>query len=532
MARRAALGALVVAALGSAALAAAGASTRSLTPVAHVGRSALVVSGGPIGTHSALPAGTLPAGVAADSQGNRYITDEASGDVLVLPAQGAPHRLTAHLDEPGALAPLHDGGVVVAAGAAIWRVSAQGVASVVTRALPHPAGLAVAVGGRMFATSADSDAIWEVSPATGAARQVATAAGATAGIALSPDGGTLYVALPGVDALEAFSTGSWRRSLTWLGAHVRQPGSVAVSPAGAVFVGDVVGGAVVELTGTAERAVTAAGSGGVPAGLAAAGSTLSVVEADDAQTLDVAVGPDPAPVVDGALGLRSQVVRSGGAVGATPGALGWWVPGPDGDVRAFGTAHHYPAARSAVRVAAVLGTPDGAGYWLVGPDGSVRAAGDATVYGSMAGRRLLAPIVGGAPTADGHGYYLVGADGGVFAFGDARYLGSLSPDGLGGVVGLAPTGDGRGYWVVERSGKVLPFGDAPAAGAGRGGKVAGSVVGIAAGGRGFWLVGAQGAVRAFGGAAYLGSGSGPTLGLVADAGGYVLISASGQAQAF
>src|SRR5581483_4423138 len=52
--------------------------------------------------------------------------------------------------------------------------------------------------------------------------------------------------------------------------------------------------------------------------------------------------------------------------------------------------------------------------------------GGAGFHGSLAGRRLNAPVVGIAATADGGGYWLVASDGGVFTFGDAAYHGSMA----------------------------------------------------------------------------------------------------------
>ena len=89
---------------------------------------------------------------------------------------------------------------------------------------------------------------------------------------------------------------------------------------------------------------------------------------------------------------------------------------------------------AATRVAQVSGT----GYWLVSADGRVAAFGGAHLYGSMAGERLTAPIVGIVPTPDGHGYWLVAKDGGVFSFGDAPFAGSLgSKRVISPVVGMA-----------------------------------------------------------------------------------------------
>jgi hypothetical protein len=83
--------------------------------------------------------------------------------------------------------------------------------------------------------------------------------------------------------------------------------------------------------------------------------------------------------------------------------------------------------RSARLIAATrtTSTADGRGYWLVNADGRVFAFGGAHLYGSMAGKRLKAPITGIVATVDRRGYWLVAADGGVFSFGDAEFAGSL-----------------------------------------------------------------------------------------------------------
>src|SRR5947209_7851889 len=48
----------------------------------------------------------------------------------------------------------------------------------------------------------------------------------------------------------------------------------------------------------------------------------------------------------------------------------------------------------------------GNGYWLVSADGTVTAFGGASLYGSMKGQPLAAPIVGIVATDDGRGYWL------------------------------------------------------------------------------------------------------------------------------
>ncbi len=66
---------------------------------------------------------------------------------------------------------------------------------------------------------------------------------------------------------------------------------------------------------------------------------------------------------------------------------------------------------------------EGDGYWLVNAKGRVFAFGGATLYGSMAGKTLKAPITGIVASPTNNGYWLIAADGGVFAFGDAKYQG-------------------------------------------------------------------------------------------------------------
>ncbi len=107
------------------------------------------------------------------------------------------------------------------------------------------------------------------------------------------------------------------------------------------------------------------------------------------------------------------------------------------------------AVRLSARLAAaqqVASTANGRGYWLVASDGGVFTFGNAGFFGSLAGHRLNAPIVGLLPTPDDRGYWLVASDGGVFSFGDAAFFGSEGNHHLNGpVVGMASTaGAGSG----------------------------------------------------------------------------------------
>ncbi len=68
--------------------------------------------------------------------------------------------------------------------------------------------------------------------------------------------------------------------------------------------------------------------------------------------------------------------------------------------------------------------PAGEGYWVATSDGGVFTYGNAKFYGSMAGKKLRAPITDIVPSPTGQGYWLVAEDGGVFTFGDATFFGS------------------------------------------------------------------------------------------------------------
>ena len=153
------------------------------------------------------------------------------------------------------------------------------------------------------------------------------------------------------------------------------------------------------------------------------------------------------------------------------------------------------------------------GYWMLAADGGVFAHGEAGFFGSKAGTKLTAPLVGLAPTPSGAGYWLVDRDGEVFPFGDAAPFGSAkdrSP--RSAVVGIAATPTGRGYLIVDDDGRVFPFGDAPDLG---GAVLAGRdrAVGIAASptGRGYWVASALGGVFSLGDAGFFGSAAGMPL---------------------
>jgi len=134
-------------------------------------------------------------------------------------------------------------------------------------------------------------------------------------------------------------------------------------------------------------------------------------------------------------------------------------------IPASGVLSSAPSGADTTAVACGSGST---GYWVVAADGGVFAFGGAGYYGSAAGTKLNAPIVGLVPTADGKGYWLVGADGGVFAYGDATFSGSLAGTTLNApVVGAAAAPSCTGAQGAAAT--ILSGTGAPASGVGNDG---------------------------------------------------------------
>ena len=78
--------------------------------------------------------------------------------------------------------------------------------------------------------------------------------------------------------------------------------------------------------------------------------------------------------------------------------------------------------------------------------------------GSMGGRSLNQPMVGGAQVTGQPGYWTVAKDGGIFSFGSAGFYGSMGGQRLNApIVGMASTPDGLGYWLVASDGGIFSF---------------------------------------------------------------------------
>lgn len=176
-----------------------------------------------------------------------------------------------------------------------------------------------------------------------------------------------------------------------------------------------------------------------------------------------------------------------------------------------------------------------AGYHIFGADGGVFTFGDAPFIGSLGGKKLNAPVVGGCSRLDGSGYYMTAADGGVFNFGPGcPFLGSLGDKKLNApICGIIADPDGTGYWLIGQDGGVFTF-EAPFYGSVGDKKLNAPVVGGVAVPGGYLLCAADGGVFTFGAAQMFGSMGDkklnkPVVGMTAqtDGSGYTLFGADG-----
>jgi hypothetical protein len=198
-----------------------------------------------------------------------------------------------------------------------------------------------------------------------------------------------------------------------------------------------------------------------------------------------------------------------------------------------------------VITAAAGAAAPGSGYRFVASDGGIFSFGNQPFLGSMGGKPLNQPMVGGVNTCANDGYWTVASDGGIFTFGTAQFFGSTGALKLNKpIVAIAPTnpsGNGnnpltqKGYWLFASDGGVFAFGDAPFLGSMGAVKLNKPVVGGASNpvASGYWMVATDGGIFTFG-APFFGStgamtlnqpivGMAPTL----DGLGYFLVAADG-----
>ena len=235
----------------------------------------------------------------------------------------------------------------------------------------------------------------------------------------------------------------------------------------------------------------------------------------------------------------SSGTTGGSGVGSGPDSQGYTEVASDGGLFTFGSPFYgsmggKPLNEPMVGGSQVTGQP---GYWTVASDGGVFSFGSAGFYGSTGGTHLNAPIVGMASTPDGLGYWLVASDGGIFAYGDAAFYGSRGGKRLNKpIVGMAATPDGKGYWLVASDGGIFSYGDAVFFGS------TGSItlnkpivsMTVTPDGEGYWLLASDGGIFAYGDAPFYGSMGGkplnqPMVGMkmTADGQGYWTMASDG-----
>lgn len=169
-------------------------------------------------------------------------------------------------------------------------------------------------------------------------------------------------------------------------------------------------------------------------------------------------------------------------------------------------------------------------YWMATAGGNVDNFGG-TWYGSAAGHRLHAPVVGIARTAKG--YLIATAAGNVYNY-NTPFYGSMAHKKLPSpIVGIAATSSG--YLLVTETGNVYNF-HTPWYGSRKGKRLSSPVVGIAATQTGYLLVTSKGNVYGYD-TPFYGSEAGKTLasrvvGIAATTTGYLLATAQGSVYNF
>ena len=207
---------------------------------------------------------------------------------------------------------------------------------------------------------------------------------------------------------------------------------------------------------------------------------------------------------------------AGAATTSTTTPPGYWLAGADGSVYNFGSAPALPSMagqRLVSPVVAMASSASGNGYWLAAADGGIFAFGDSPSLGSMGGQPLNKPVVGVTRTPSGKGYWMVATDGGLFSFGDATFHGSMGGEPLNKpVVGMTPVGPAGGYRMVASDGGIFSFG-APFYGSMGGEPLNAPIVGMAPTptGKGYWMVARDGGIFSFGDAGFHGSMGGQPL---------------------
>ena len=312
-------------------LTAAGACSREPRPLV----AAVTLAGA--GPRLAADSLSDPFGVAADEDGNVFVTDGAGGRLYRITPEGAARVIAAGLDMPSAVALAPDGSLVVANTGAqtIVRVDpATGGAAVVAGGFAAPVGVAVGADGTIFVADTYNDRICTID---GAGRVRALAGGGgpghrdgpggealfdtPCGVAVAPDGALLIadtgnhrlrrVAPDGaVTTLAGTGEAGERDGPPWEAAF-DEPTAVVARDAQSCYVADA-GGSVVRLCSFGGQPSVRTLAGGFPAGLA--DGALSAARLN--RPTGLAVMPGGALVLaDSGNGLVRALVAEGARIG-------------------------------------------------------------------------------------------------------------------------------------------------------------------------------------------------------------------------
>jgi hypothetical protein len=153
---------------------------------------------------------------------------------------------------------------------------------------------------------------------------------------------------------------------------------------------------------------------------------------------------------------------------------------------------------------AVGASAHGASMWAVTSTGNVTRG---PKFGTLAGKKLSAPVGGIAATVTGKGYWIWLTNGATYAFGDAKGCTSSTTRISPRVVALTPTADGKGCWLLTNSGVARAFGTAHVNSLVATVKTTQAFVALlpTASGHGYWTVTADGHVRRYGDATSFGT---------------------------
>jgi sugar lactone lactonase YvrE len=196
-------------------------------------------------TQTSFGTGLSVAGLATDSDGNVYVSDSNSKNVLeysssfgnLTQGTSAASTTLATLTAPGAVA-VDPRGYVYAADTStglITQITPAGVVSTLPFTFTAPAGLAVDALNNLYVSDSSAQAVYQINPITGVMRNLNLGALVTPkGLTIDPSG-NLLVADPGVPAIYRFNPIGTR---TTVSTSAVAPSAVLTDAAGNLLIAD------------------------------------------------------------------------------------------------------------------------------------------------------------------------------------------------------------------------------------------------------------------------------------------------------